>query len=99
VEVVQHQFHADEHEDRCEPGREVHEPVEETRDEEEERAQPKEGEGVRDEDDVGLLGDPDDRGDGVEREEDVGGADRDEDKGERRDDAAAFSRVTSRPPS
>ena len=45
---------------------------------------PEQGEGVGDEDDVRLLGDPEHRRDGVQREQQVGAADRDQHDEQRR---------------
>ena len=61
-----------------EPRREVDQPVQQALDQEEQRPQAEQREGVRREDDVGLLRDAEDRGDRVEGEQQVDAADRDQ---------------------
>jgi len=75
---VRHQLHPDERQDDRQPGREVGQAVEQPLHQDEQRPQAQQREGVRDEDDVRLIGDAGGRGDRVEGEQDVGAADRDE---------------------
>ena len=59
---------ANETEDDGQADVEVDDALEQATDEEEQLAQAHEGEGVRGEDDVGVLREPEDRGDRVQRE-------------------------------
>ena len=60
---------------------EVSEPGHHPREEEVERPQAEEGEGVGSEDDERVLGDREDRGDGVDGKDEVGGREDDHDRG------------------
>ena len=84
VRPVQHQLEPDEDQDERQPGRQVDQPVEQAVHEEEQGAQAQQGERVRDEHDVRLVGHAVHGGDRVQREQDVGGGDGDERDEQRR---------------
>jgi len=89
VQGVEQQLDADEGEDDRQALGQVHEALEQTRDEEVQLTQAEQRERVRREDDVGLLREAEDGRDRVEREEHVGQADRDHDEEERGEEALA----------
>src|SRR5262249_55842533 len=83
------QLDPDEPEDARQALVQVDQPVEQATDQEVELAQPQQGEHVRGEDQVRLLGQAEDRRDRVQREQHVGGADRDHHDQHRGDHPAA----------
>ena len=84
---MQDELDADEGEDERQPVPEVDELGQGALEDEVERAQAEQGEGVRREDEVGVAGDPVDRGHRVDGEDDVGAEDGDRDEGEGRQGA------------